>query len=215
MGSSGKHPHTRIRMTGTGTWSVLTTSFVATLGMVVCLAVTLPPLWALQSLLRKEPWPSPAWVPPLATCAVVVIPLFATLCAFLFTITSRCSGGLALILTGDTPVVTPAQDREAGDGEAGAAGPGPGPAPGPGADANAYGPAVLDPVHPAPEPHTPTRGASPDPAAAHPPGPQAPGPQNPGPSDADPQNAGPQAPGPENPDPRDPGPAAAGARPGP
>jgi hypothetical protein len=213
MGSSGQHPHTRIRMTGTGTWSVLTASFAATLGMVVCLAVTLPPLWALQSLLRKELWPSPAWVPPLASCAVVVVPLFATVCAFLFNITSRCSGGLALTLTGDTPTAAPARDREAGDGEARTAGPGPGP--GPGTDADAYGPAVLDPVHPAPTPHTPTRAASPDPASTHPLRPENSGPSNAGPQNPAPQAPDPQAPDPQNPDRRDPGPAAAGARPGP
>ncbi|MCE7553228.1 hypothetical protein [Streptomyces thermodiastaticus] len=150
MTPSGEQADARIRMTRTGTWSVLTVSFAATLGMLVCVAVTLPPLWALQGLLHKELWPSPEWVPPLATCAVVAVPVAATLCAALFNLTSRCGGGLVLTLAGDAMAPAAAADRDADDGATAAAGPGADQA------ADPWGPAALDPVHPVP---------------AHPPGP--------------------------------------------
>ncbi|GHA75355.1 MULTISPECIES: hypothetical protein [Streptomyces] len=176
MAPSGEQADARIRMTRTGTWSVLAVSFAATLGMLICVAVTLPPLWALQGLLHKELWPSPEWVPPLATCAVVAVPVAATLCAALFNLTSRCSGGLVLTLTGDTATPAPFVDQDAGDR-----------APAPAADQDAddrttpdadpdtdgaadadgtadfWGPAALDPVHPVPaHPPGPSRDRDPD-----------------------------------------------------
>ncbi|MFI2645788.1 DUF3566 domain-containing protein [Streptomyces sp. NPDC018610] len=102
-GAPGRPGRVRTRMSRTDPWSVLTVSFLVSTGLVVCTAVTLPPLWTVLGLLGRDPWPPPAWQLGLAVATVVPATLFTTLCAFCYNLSARCVGGVELTLAEGPP----------------------------------------------------------------------------------------------------------------
>ncbi|WP_086728552.1 DUF3566 domain-containing protein [Streptomyces carpinensis] len=101
-------------MTAAAPVSVLTVSFLVSLGLVVCTAVTLPPVWILLALLGRDPWPPPGWALALAACTVAPITAFATLCSFLCNLSCRCVGGVELTLAEDArATAAPDADEQA------------------------------------------------------------------------------------------------------
>ncbi|MGW0080072.1 DUF3566 domain-containing protein [Streptomyces sp. NPDC003393] len=95
----------RLRLARADLASVLVASFLVSLGLALCAAVTLPPVWILLALLGRDPWPSPGWALGLGICAVVLTTASATLGGLLYNVSGRCAGGVELTLTEDAPAV--------------------------------------------------------------------------------------------------------------
>ncbi|MGV9347158.1 DUF3566 domain-containing protein [Streptomyces spiralis] len=93
----------RLRMARADPVSVLAVSSLVSLGLAVCTAVTLPPVWVLLALLGRDPWPSPGWALALGICAVVLTTTSATVCSLLYNVSCRCAGGIELTLAEDVP----------------------------------------------------------------------------------------------------------------
>ncbi|MEU0601021.1 DUF3566 domain-containing protein [Streptomyces sp. NPDC006393] len=93
----------RLRMARADPASVLAVSSLVSLGLAVCAAVTLPPVWILLALLGRDPWPSPGWALALGICAVVLTTASATVCSLLYNVSCRCAGGVELTLAEDAP----------------------------------------------------------------------------------------------------------------
>lgn len=93
----------RVRMSRTDPMSVLMTSFLLAAGLVVCAAVTLPPLWIVLTLLDQDVLLPPLWQLGLAIIGVVLFTVFATVCALCFNLSARCVGGIDLALAEALP----------------------------------------------------------------------------------------------------------------
>ncbi|WP_345668501.1 DUF3566 domain-containing protein, partial [Streptomyces similanensis] len=93
----------RVRMSRTDPMSVLMTSFLLAAGLVVCAAVTLPPLWIVLTLLDQDVLLPPLWQLGLAIVGVVLFTVFATVCALCFNLSARCVGGIDLALAEALP----------------------------------------------------------------------------------------------------------------
>ncbi|MGW4350415.1 DUF3566 domain-containing protein, partial [Streptomyces sp. NPDC004690] len=119
----------RVRMPRTDPMSVLMTSFLVSTGLLVCAAVTMPPLWIVLTLLGEELWLPPLWQLALGIVAVVAVTVFATLCALCYNLSARCVGGVRVALAEALPDTTPPEpdaDRDP-DPEPATAGAPPGP----------------------------------------------------------------------------------------
>ncbi|MYX45215.1 hypothetical protein GTW59_29780, partial [Streptomyces sp. SID89] len=97
----------RVRMPRTDPMSVLMTSFLVSTGLLVCAAVTMPPLWIVLTLLGEELWLPPLWQLALGIVAVVAVTVFATLCALCYNLSARCVGGVRVALAEALPDTTP------------------------------------------------------------------------------------------------------------
>ncbi|MEV8070691.1 DUF3566 domain-containing protein [Streptomyces sp. NPDC085995] len=119
----------RVRMPRTDPMSVLMTSFLVSTGLLVCAAVTMPPLWIVLTLLGEELWLPPLWQLALGIVAVVAVTVFATLCALCYNLSARCVGGVRVALAEALPDTTPPEpDADRGsDPEPATAGAPPGP----------------------------------------------------------------------------------------
>ncbi|MGW4275744.1 DUF3566 domain-containing protein [Streptomyces seoulensis] len=120
----------RVRMSRTDPMSVLMTSFLLAAGLVVCAAVTLPPLWIVLTLLDQDVLLPPLWQLGLAIVGVVLFTVFATVCALCFNLSARCVGGIDLALAEALPD-TRLPDRHPDPDPDTDPDPGPGPDPGP------------------------------------------------------------------------------------
>ncbi|MEU6405862.1 hypothetical protein [Streptomyces sp. NPDC046985] len=95
---------TRLDAAAPGT--VLAASFLVSAGLVVCAAVTMPPVWILLAVLGEDPWPPASWVLGLAVCAVVAFSVFAALCGLFYNLISRWLGSIRLTLAEEAPAAT-------------------------------------------------------------------------------------------------------------
>ncbi|WP_159393133.1 DUF3566 domain-containing protein [Streptomyces sp. SAT1] len=84
-------------------WTLMVAGFLLSLGLIVCAAVTMPPVWILLRLLGQDPWPPAEGLAVLAIVTIVFVTAFTALCTFLYNVVARCAGGLAVTLTEDTP----------------------------------------------------------------------------------------------------------------
>ncbi|MEV7128340.1 DUF3566 domain-containing protein [Streptomyces sp. NPDC093260] len=105
----------RVRVPRTDPMSVLMTSFLVSTGLMVCAAVTMPPLWIVLTLLGEELWLPPLWQLALGIVAVLAVTVFATLCALCYNLSARCGGGVRVALAEalpDTAPPEPGEDRD-------------------------------------------------------------------------------------------------------
>ncbi|GAB1325822.1 DUF3566 domain-containing protein [Streptomyces sennicomposti] len=102
----------RVRMPRTDPMSVLMTSFLVSTGLMVCAAVTMPPLWIVLTLLGEELWLPPLWQLALGIVAVMAVTVFATLCALCYNLSARCVGGVRVALAEALPDTAPPEPDE-------------------------------------------------------------------------------------------------------
>nr|BFD80960.1 hypothetical protein StreXyl84_03610 [Streptomyces sp. Xyl84] len=88
----------RLRMDTAEPWTLMVSSFLLSVGLVLCAAVTMPPVWILLRLLGQDPWPSASWLAVCAVGTVVLVTAFTTLCTFLYNVVARCAGGVEVCL---------------------------------------------------------------------------------------------------------------------
>ncbi|MEU6095073.1 DUF3566 domain-containing protein [Streptomyces sp. NPDC047079] len=107
-GRGARWRRARLRISGADPWSVMTTSFLVSAGLGLCVIVTVAAITIMMSVFGQEPVLSLGWELTL-TVAIAVVAVevalataLATLVAFLFNWSSGFAGGVEVTLAEDS-----------------------------------------------------------------------------------------------------------------